>query len=162
MYLHDHKRKVLTTADWFGKNVFLIGNYDLTAIYLNRMKSAIASEAQALSDYKILTSTSFLEGFKDFDQIIFIADEPVDSICRNKANGCAKKVKLISCDDARGLCDAQYQLSRTDWMVARECEKLLPVDHPLRVERDQLRALVDDELKPPEIPKPPENPRHEE
>ncbi len=162
MFLHDHKRKDLSTADWNGNTVLLIGDHNLTELYSERMKQAIVSEGLSLSDYQISRTHVILDNLKGFDQIIFISDVDVDRMCRNKADKCAKNIKIVCCDDARGLCDAQYQLSRTDWMVARECEKLLPADHPLRVERDQLRALVDDELKPPEIPKPPENPRHEE
>lgn len=41
---------------------------------------------------------------------------------------------------------SQKQLRQTDWKVIRELEKLLPEDHPLRLERDALRQAVDDEL----------------
>lgn len=41
---------------------------------------------------------------------------------------------------------SQKQLRQTDWKMLRELEKLLPDDHPLRLERDALRQAVDDEL----------------
>jgi hypothetical protein len=41
---------------------------------------------------------------------------------------------------------SQKQLRQGDWKVLRELEKLLPTEHPLRVERDALRQAVDNEL----------------
>lgn len=41
---------------------------------------------------------------------------------------------------------SQKQLRHTDWKMLRELEKLLPTDHPLRVEREALRQSVDEEI----------------
>jgi len=42
--------------------------------------------------------------------------------------------------------EAQKKLNASDWEIIKELEKLLPEDNPLRIERDQLRAEVSQEI----------------
>jgi len=45
------------------------------------------------------------------------------------------------------LTKSQRELARTDWMVIRELEKLLPDSNETRILRDRLRLNVDSEIR---------------
>lgn len=89
------------------------------------------------------------------DQIVFdleLADivvkiegehHPLEKKALKRGNG--KIIATVS-SSTEFLTASQIELNRTDWMVIRELEKLLPEDNAIRVMRDKLRKDVDMEI----------------
>jgi len=76
------------------------------------------------------------------DTVVKIEGEwhPLEKKALKKGNG---KIIATLPAAAEFLTKSQVELQRTDWMVIRELEKMLPEDNELRVMRDKLRSNVD-------------------
>lgn len=108
------------------------------------MRECIVYEGEDPRDYQI---SCFTKIHKDeYDQIIFVTDTTISDDDIRFASSIARRIMIMNFSEANGLCLSQSMLNNSDWLVIRELEKLLPEDHPLRVERNKLRQQVDEEL----------------
>lgn len=77
--------------------------------------------------------------------IVKISNEyyPLETSVLRKAEG---KVVVNLPSNPEFLTESQKELARTDWMMIRELEKLLPDSSEVRVLRNHLRSKVDNEI----------------